>query len=55
MVKTDANGVFSYAMPKAGWWGFAALSEASWKMKKDDVEKGIEIGAVYWVQTVDLK
>lgn len=55
VVKTDANGVFSYAMPKAGWWGFAALSEASWKMKKDDVEKGIEIGAVYWVQTVDLK
>ena len=53
VVKTDANGVFSYAMPKAGWWGFAALSEASWKMKKDDVEKGIEIGAVYWVHSVD--
>ncbi len=55
VVKTDANGVFSYAMPKAGWWGFAALSEASWKMKKDDVEKGIEIGAVYWVHNIDPK
>jgi cobalt/nickel transport protein len=55
VVKADSNGVFSYAMPKAGWWGFAALSEASWKMKKDDVEKSIEIGAVYWVHTVDLQ
>ncbi len=55
VVKADANGVFSYAMPRAGWWGFAALSEASWKMKKDDEEKGIEIGAVYWVHTIDMK
>ena len=55
VVKTDANGVFSYAMPKAGWWGFAALNEASWKMKKDGVEKGIEIGAIYWVRTTDLQ
>ncbi len=55
VVKADKNGVFSYAMPKAGWWGFAALNEASWKMKKDGVEKGIEIGAVYWVQTIDLQ
>ncbi len=53
VVKADANGVFSYAMPKAGWWGFAALSEASWKMEKDGVEKGIEIGAVYWVKAID--
>lgn len=55
LVKTDANGVFSYAMPKAGWWGFAALNEASSKMKKDGVEKGIEIGAVYWVRATDLQ
>jgi cobalt/nickel transport protein len=54
VVKADGNGVFSYAMPKAGWWGFAALSEASWKMKKGNEEKGIEIGAVYWVHTADL-
>jgi cobalt/nickel transport protein len=55
VVKADANGVFSYAMPKAGWWGFAALNEASWTMKQDGVEKGIEIGAVYWVHTTDLQ
>jgi len=55
VVKADANGVFSYAMPRAGWWGFAALSEADWKLKHDDTEKGVEIGAVYWVHTRDMK
>lgn len=55
VVKADAGGVFSYAMPRAGWWGFAALSEADWKLKLDGVEKGVEIGAVYWVHTQDMK
>jgi len=55
VVKADAAGVFSYAMPRAGWWGFAALSEASWKLKKNGQEKGVEIGAVYWVHTLDMK
>jgi cobalt/nickel transport protein len=55
VVKADANGVFSYAMPKAGWWGFAALNEADWKLKHDGQEKEVEIGAVYWVHTRDMK
>ncbi len=55
VVKADADGVFSYAMPRAGWWGFAALSEADWKLRKDGLEKGVEIGAVYWVHTTDMK
>lgn len=55
VVKADANGVFSYAMPRAGWWGFAALNEADWKLQHDGVEKGVEIGAVYWVNIVDMK
>ncbi len=25
VVKADAQGVFCYTMPRAGWWGFAAL------------------------------
>ena len=25
LVKADPRGVFSFAMPKPGWWGFAAL------------------------------
>lgn len=55
VVKADANGVFSYAMPRAGWWGFSALNEADWTLKQDGKDKGVEIGAVYWVRTLDMK
>lgn len=54
-VKADANGVFHYAMPRAGWWGFSALSEADWKLQKNGEEKAVEIGAVFWVHTIDMK
>lgn len=56
VIKADKDGVFSYAMPKAGWWGFAALNEASGTMKgPDGKDKLIEIGAVYWVRVRDMK
>lgn len=55
VVKANANGVFSYAMPKAGWWGFSALSEADRTLQYDGEAKPIEIGAVYWVYTRDMK
>jgi cobalt/nickel transport protein len=55
VVKADANGVFSYAMPKSGWWGFSALNEADRTIKHEGVEKNIEIGAVYWVHARDMK
>ncbi len=56
VIKTDKNGVFSYCMPKAGWWGFAALNEASWKIKgPDGKDKSVEIGAVYWVKVMEMK
>ena len=35
VVKTDGAGVFSYAAPWAGWWGFAALTDDDAKLKKD--------------------
>jgi cobalt/nickel transport protein len=56
VVKADGNGVFTYAMPKAGWWGFAALSTDTRKLKGPDGEmKPVEIGAVMWVRTRDMK
>ncbi len=55
VVKSDKNGVFSYAMPRSGWWGFSALNEAGWKLENEGQEKGVEIGAVYWVYTRDMK
>lgn len=56
VIKADENGVFCYAIPKAGWWGFAALNTADWTLKgPDGKEKPVEIGAVYWVRVVDMK
>jgi len=54
VLKADAQGIFTYAMPRAGWWGFAALLEAPWKLPHAGEKKGVEIGAVYWVQTSDM-
>ena len=53
-VKTDANGVFTYAMPRAGWWGFAALHTAAKKMMHDGKEYPVEIGALMWFKTHDM-
>jgi len=55
VVKTDNSGVFTYAMPRAGWWGFSALNEAPWTLDHEGQEKGVEIGAVFWVRTVDMR
>ncbi|MDY6989839.1 MAG: DUF4198 domain-containing protein [Thermodesulfobacteriota bacterium] len=54
-VKADANGVFTYAAPAAGWWGFAALNTSDAKKKHDGEDKDIELGAVLWVQFHDMK
>lgn len=49
-VKADGNGVFSYAAPKAGWWGFAALNTADYTLAQDGQPKDVELGAVIWVE-----
>jgi cobalt/nickel transport protein len=53
--KADSNGVFTYAMPKAGWWAFAALNTDESKMKYKGQEKPVEIGAVLWVRVHDME
>ena len=51
VVKTDNNGVFTFAVPQAGWWGFSALNEEKHAiMGKDGKKKDAEYGAVLWVQ-----
>lgn len=54
VVKADENGVFTYAIPKAGWWGFAALNEDSKTIKLGDEEKSVEIGAVLWLKAYEM-
>lgn len=44
-VMADADGVFTYGCPWSGWWGFAALTDAEYKIEGKDVE----LGAVIWV------
>jgi cobalt/nickel transport protein len=52
-IKADQNGVFTYAAPAAGWWGFAALNPADFKLKHDGQDKDVELGAVIWVRFHD--
>jgi cobalt/nickel transport protein len=56
VVKADANGVFAYAMPRAGWWGFAALLEADTPGRSPDGrEVSVELGALIWVHVRDMR
>ena len=48
-IKADQNGVFTYATPRAGWWGFSALNTADYKLEYNGEKKEVEIGAVIWV------
>ncbi|NOZ25746.1 MAG: DUF4198 domain-containing protein [Nitrospirae bacterium] len=55
VIKADGNGVFTYAMPVAGWWGFAALNTADFRLKRRGKEYPVEIGAVIWVKTREMR
>lgn len=46
----DADGVFSYVAPRAGWWGFAALTTSDETMPHEGVDKAVELGGVLWVR-----
>ncbi|PWR22863.1 DUF4198 domain-containing protein [Zavarzinia aquatilis] len=55
VITADANGTFSYAMPRAGWWGFAALTEADARMKSPEgKDVPVEAGALIWVKATDM-
>ena len=54
-IKADGNGVFTYATPASGWWGFAALNTADYTIKHDGEDKDVEMGAVIWVYFHDWK
>ncbi len=51
-IYADSNGVFTFGIPRAGWWGFAALDldpEYTYKGKKCSRD------AVIWMQAVDMQ
>jgi cobalt/nickel transport protein len=55
VVKTDANGAFSYTMPRAGWWGFAALLAGEKMPSPQGQPADVELGGVIWVKAVDMQ
>jgi len=55
VLRADANGVFTWAVPRAGWWGFAALNPSDKKIPYKGVDKDVELGAVLWVEFLQWK
>lgn len=56
VIKADAQGVFSYTMPRAGWWGFAALVDGDQKLPNPDGKPvDVELGGLIWVKTVEMQ
>lgn len=52
VIKADSNGVFTYAMPRNGWWAFAALIEdGTMAAPGSDDQVPVERGGVIWVKT----
>ena len=54
VMKADSNGVFTYAVPRSGWWGFAARNTSE-KMQYQGVQKDVELGAILWVEFHDWR
>jgi cobalt/nickel transport protein len=48
----DANGMFSFGIPKAGYWGFAALGSGP---ATEHEGKELSQDAVIWIEASDLK
>lgn len=50
-IRTNAQGEFTIGLPKAGWWGVAALGVGT-----EDEHKGKELSqdAVLWIQVTDM-
>lgn len=55
VIRCDANGIFTYAFPRKGWWGFSALNEDEDTIKYEGKDKSVEIGAVMWVRVYDME
>lgn len=56
VIKADAAGVFSYSIPRAGWWGFAALIDGEEKIPGPEGKPAsVELGGLIWVKAVDME
>ncbi len=56
VIRADSQGVFVYGLPRAGWWGFAALVDGDAPMKSPEgKEVPVELGGLIWVRARDMK
>lgn len=53
VVKTDENGIFSYVIPWAGWWGFSAIGEGE-EREYQGKKYPVELDAVIWVKALPI-
>lgn len=49
LVKTDAQGFFSFVCPLPGWWGFMAVTQGDPLKGPDGQVKPLEMGAILWM------
>jgi len=54
VTRTDQNGVFAATLPRAGWWGFAALIDGPAAKGPDGKPAGTELGGLLWVRATDF-
>jgi cobalt/nickel transport protein len=55
VVLTDENGNFSFSPPVPGWWGFAALNDADYKLQNEGQDKDVELGGILWLYFNEFK
>ena len=53
VIKTDAQGIFSYSIPWAGWWAFSALGEGG-ELDHNGKKYPLELDAVIWIRAYPL-
>ena len=53
VTRADDNGVFHFAVPRAGFWGFAAVGEVGPETKHEGEDLAQE--AVMWIQVHDMR
>ncbi len=53
-VLTDPNGIFTYAIPGKGWWGFAAVFPTDETKAFRNKMYKIERGASFWVHAIEM-
>ncbi|MDY0362239.1 MAG: DUF4198 domain-containing protein [Desulforegulaceae bacterium] len=51
-IKANADGEFTFGIPRSGWWGFCALGAGPAKEYKG---KELSQDAVIWIQAKDMK